>query len=73
MTGTTQSTAAERPAAGEASGGFWSLPLLLGEDEASYERMHARIWQTVKPADVIEEIWCTTWSISSGTCTGCGT
>ena len=36
---------------------FGAPPLLEGEDPAAYDGMLERICDTVKPADIIEEIW----------------
>lgn len=36
---------------------FGPPPLLEGEDPAAYDQLHTRITESVKPKDVLEEMW----------------
>jgi hypothetical protein len=36
---------------------FGPAPLFEGEDTAAYDELLVRISETVKPADIVEEIW----------------
>ena len=51
---------------------FGPPPLIEGEDAAAYDELLVRTSAAVKPADILEDIWFVTSSISPGRSSRCG-